>query len=112
MSPYTIPSARSASEAAVAGRFRATCDARVMSMAAHRSRGRLARRVNRPTFLRRLYAHGRYSVAMRIDWRGHAWALAAAAVATALGLLMTPRFDLVNVAMVYLAAGVLVALRH
>jgi Osmosensitive K+ channel histidine kinase len=49
---------------------------------------------------------------MRIDARGYAWALAAASLATALGLAMTPRFDLVNVAMVYLAAVVLVSLRH
>jgi two-component system sensor histidine kinase KdpD len=49
---------------------------------------------------------------MKIDWRGYAWALAATAIATVAGLLMTPRFDLVNVAMVYLAAVVVVSLRH
>src|SRR4051812_22358094 len=49
---------------------------------------------------------------MKMDWAGYAWALAATAVATAAGLLMTARFDLVNVAMVYLLAVVVVALRH
>jgi two-component system, OmpR family, sensor histidine kinase KdpD len=49
---------------------------------------------------------------MKLDWHGYAWALAATAVATAAGLAMTPRFDLVNVAMVYLLAVVMVALRH
>lgn len=49
---------------------------------------------------------------MRPDWFGYAWAVGATAVATAAGLVMAPRFDLVNVAMVYLVAVVVVALRH
>lgn len=43
---------------------------------------------------------------------GYAWALAAAAAATLAGFAMTPRFDLVNVAMVYVLGVALVALRH
>lgn len=44
-------------------------------------------------------------------WAGYAWAVAGALACTAAGLAMRPRFDLVNVAMVYLLAVVLVALR-
>jgi two-component system sensor histidine kinase KdpD len=44
-------------------------------------------------------------------WAGYAWAFAATVACTAIGLAMRPRFDLVNVAMVYLVAVVLVALR-
>ncbi len=44
--------------------------------------------------------------------RGYAWALAATAVCTAAGMAMRERFDLVNIAMVYLLAVVIVALRH
>jgi two-component system, OmpR family, sensor histidine kinase KdpD len=44
--------------------------------------------------------------------RGYAVALAATAACTALGLLMRGRFDTVNIAMVYLLAVVLVALRY
>lgn len=47
-----------------------------------------------------------------IDWRGYAVSLVATAVATVAGLALSPRFDLVNVAMVYLLAVVFVALRH
>lgn len=42
---------------------------------------------------------------------GYAWAAGAVAVCTLVGWLMEPRFDLVNVAMVYLLAVVIVALR-
>ena len=42
---------------------------------------------------------------------GYAWAAAAAVASTLLGLAMAPRFDLVNVAMVYLLAVVCIALR-
>ena len=59
------------------------------------------------------FMRGRFTVSrMKPDWPGYAWAIAATAVATAAGLVMAPRFDLVNVAMVYLLAVVLVALRH
>ena len=47
----------------------------------------------------------------RRDWAGYAASAGMATLCTALGLLMSPRFDLVNVAMVYLLGVVLVALR-
>src|SRR2546421_1576279 len=43
--------------------------------------------------------------------KGYAWALAATAACTAAGMAMRGRFDLVNIAMVYLLAVVVVALR-
>jgi len=45
------------------------------------------------------------------QWLGYAWAAGAAIACTLVGMLMRPRFDLVNVAMVYLLAVVVVALR-
>src|SRR3954447_17860911 len=42
---------------------------------------------------------------------GYAWAIGATVISTVTGLAMTPRFDLVNIAMVYLLAVVIVALR-
>lgn len=45
------------------------------------------------------------------SWIGYAWALAATSLCTLVGLAMRPRFDLVNIAMVYLLAVVIVALR-
>ena len=42
---------------------------------------------------------------------GYAWAAAAVVACTLAGLAMRPRFDLVNVAMVYLLGVVLIALR-
>ena len=45
-------------------------------------------------------------------WIGYAWASAAALACTAAGFAMTPRFDPVNVAMVYLLAVVVIALRY
>jgi two-component system, OmpR family, sensor histidine kinase KdpD len=44
-------------------------------------------------------------------WAGYAWAVGATALSTLAGFAMTPRFDLVNVAMAYLLAVVVVALR-
>jgi two-component system sensor histidine kinase KdpD len=44
-------------------------------------------------------------------WPGYAWSLAAATACTLLGRAMTPSFELVNVAMVYLLAVVLIAFR-
>ena len=44
--------------------------------------------------------------------RGYGWALAAAALATLAGLAMRPRFDLVNIAMVYVLGVAFVALRQ
>lgn len=49
---------------------------------------------------------------MKIDWHGCAWGVAATALATAAGLVLSPRFDPMNVAMVYFLAVVLVALRR
>jgi two-component system sensor histidine kinase KdpD len=45
-------------------------------------------------------------------WTGYAWAAGACAASTLAGLAMRPRFDLVNIAMVYLLAVVVIALRH
>jgi len=44
--------------------------------------------------------------------KGYLWAVGAALACTALGLAMRPRFDLVNIAMVYLLAVVLIAQRY
>ena len=46
------------------------------------------------------------------EWAGYAWALLAVAACTGAGLAMTPRFDVVNVGLVYALGVVLVALRH
>jgi two-component system sensor histidine kinase KdpD len=45
-------------------------------------------------------------------WPGYAWGAAAMAACTLLGMAMSPLFELVNVAMVYLLAVVLVAARY
>ena len=44
-------------------------------------------------------------------WPGYAWAVAATVACTLAGFAMESRFDLVNIAMVYLLAVVIVALR-
>jgi len=44
-------------------------------------------------------------------WPGYAWGVAATALWTGLGALISPHFELVNIAMVYLLAVVLVAVR-
>jgi K+-sensing histidine kinase KdpD len=54
------------------------------------------------------YSHG---VRPKRQWIGYAWATAAALACTLAGFAMRPRFDLVNVAMVYLLAVVIIALR-
>ena len=46
-----------------------------------------------------------------VAWTGYAWAAGATGVCTLAGWAMHPRFDLVNIAMVYLLAVVIVALR-
>jgi two-component system sensor histidine kinase KdpD len=46
-----------------------------------------------------------------VSWTGYGWAMAAAVLCSAAGLVMHPRFELVNIAMVYLLAVVIVALR-
>jgi two-component system sensor histidine kinase KdpD len=45
-------------------------------------------------------------------WTAYVWAVGATAASTLAGFAMRGRFDLVNIAMVYLLAVVLVALRH
>jgi two-component system sensor histidine kinase KdpD len=45
-------------------------------------------------------------------WPGYAWAAAATAACTLLGMAMSPAFELVNIAMVYLLAVVLLAARY
>ncbi len=44
-------------------------------------------------------------------WPAYAWAVAATALCTLLGMAMSPLFELVNIAMVYLLAVVLLAVR-
>jgi two-component system sensor histidine kinase KdpD len=44
-------------------------------------------------------------------WRGYAWGVAAVALCTGLGHWMNPTFELVNIAMIYLLAVALVAVR-
>ncbi len=46
------------------------------------------------------------------DWAGYVWAAVATGACTAAGFAMRSRFDLVNIAMVYLLAVVVIALRH
>lgn len=48
----------------------------------------------------------------KIGWTGYAWALGATGACTLAGLAMRGRFDLVNIAMVYLLAVVIVALAY
>jgi two-component system sensor histidine kinase KdpD len=54
---------------------------------------------------------GAVGAARKMRWPGYAWALAASALCTAFGWLISPRFELVNVAMVYLLAVALIAVR-
>jgi len=46
------------------------------------------------------------------EWTGYAWAVGACIACTLAGIAMQPRFDLVNIAMVYLLAVVVIALRR
>jgi two-component system sensor histidine kinase KdpD len=48
---------------------------------------------------------------MNRSWTGYAWSAGAVLLCTAIGWVMTPRFDPVNIAMVYLLAVVVIALR-
>ncbi len=48
---------------------------------------------------------------LKAPWVGYAWAAGATIACTLAGFAMRPRFDLVNVAMVYLLAVVVIALR-
>jgi two-component system sensor histidine kinase KdpD len=47
----------------------------------------------------------------RAAWTGYAWAVATTAACTAIGLALHPRFDLANLAMVYVLGVVVMALR-
>jgi two-component system sensor histidine kinase KdpD len=60
------------------------------------------------------FARSRAYLAAKSDkprWQGYAWGVAAIALCTALGHWMNPTFELVNIAMVYLLAVALVAVR-
>src|SRR6185436_8182910 len=46
------------------------------------------------------------------EWPGYVWSLAVVGGCTAAGFVMSPRFDPVNVAMVYLLGVVFIAMRH
>jgi two-component system sensor histidine kinase KdpD len=65
----------------------------------------------RNPFFRRSRAYLEASSRKR-RWPGYAWGLAATALCTTAGMLMAPLFELVNVAMVYLLAVVLIASRY
>jgi two-component system sensor histidine kinase KdpD len=71
-----------------------------------------AHRVRRVLSLRHLYADCGYSIGMKDTrpWIGYAAAATSPLICTLAGLAMRPRFDIVNVAMVYLLAVVIVAL--
>jgi two-component system sensor histidine kinase KdpD len=67
----------------------------------------------RSPFLARTRAYlGAPPPSRKARWPGYAWALGATVVCTTLGFPMSPRFELVNIAMVYLLAVVLVAMRY
>src|SRR2546426_500794 len=63
----------------------------------------------KPLFARRRPSTGLRSKKLR--WPGYAVGLVAVALCTAIGTLMSPMFELVNIAMVYLLAVVLIAVR-
>ena len=66
-----------------------------------------------PDFLRKIYGGVRniHGMSKPSQWPGYAWATGATGVCTLAGWAMHSRFDLVNIAMVYLLAVVIVALR-
>lgn len=69
--------------------------------------------VSRNPFLARSQAYlGTAQPSEKIRWPGYAWAAAATAACTLLGMAMSPAFELVNIAMVYLLAVVLLAARY
>lgn len=67
-------------------------------------------RGERPVLTQSLRAARYITQGMR--WTGYAWALGATLACTGVGFAMHGRFDLVNIAMVYLLAVVIVALRY
>ena len=69
--------------------------------------------VARNPFLARSQAYlGTAQPSDKLRWPGYAWAVAATAACTLLGMAMSPAFELVNIAMVYLLAVVLLAARY
>jgi two-component system sensor histidine kinase KdpD len=67
----------------------------------------------RSPFLARSQAYlGAVQASDKLRWPGYAWAAAATAACTVLGMAMSPAFELVNIAMVYLLAVVLLAARY
>jgi two-component system sensor histidine kinase KdpD len=67
----------------------------------------------RMPFLARSQAYlGALPGSEKLRWPGYAWAAAATAASTLLGMAMSPAFELVNIAMVYLLAVVLLAVRY
>ena len=69
--------------------------------------------VSRNPFLARSQAYlGTAQPSDKLRWPGYAWAAAATAACTLLGMAMSPAFELVNIAMVYLLAVVLLAARY
>jgi two-component system sensor histidine kinase KdpD len=67
----------------------------------------------RTPFLARSQAYlGAAPESGKARWPGYAWAAAATAGCTLLGMVMAPAFEQVNIAMVYLLAVALVAVRH
>jgi two-component system sensor histidine kinase KdpD len=60
----------------------------------------------------RAYLGASVAPADKPRWPGYAWGSVATGACTALGFLISPHFELVNVAMVYLLAVVMVATRH
>ena len=69
--------------------------------------------VSRNPFLARSQAYlGTAQPSDKLRWPGYAWAAATTAACTLLGMAMSPAFELVNIAMVYLLAVVLLAARY
>jgi two-component system sensor histidine kinase KdpD len=67
----------------------------------------------RTPFLARSQAYlGTLPGSEKLRWPGYAWAVAATAACTLLGMALSPAFELVNIAMVYLLAVVLLAVRY
>jgi K+-sensing histidine kinase KdpD len=79
------------------------------SMAGEDKAGRAAPNVLDPILYAFFTPRVRYSSRMR--WPGYVGAAAATAASTLVGLAMKPHFQLVNIAMVYLLAVVIIALR-
>src|SRR5690349_15143585 len=96
MSPYTTPSARSASAGV-------DCFEGFMGRAAYARRQ--PRRAGAASFYAVFTAPLRYSARMK----GYAWAVAATAACTAVGIALRPHVDPVNIAMLYLLPVVIIA---